>query len=123
MKKRQVNDNVLELCEESGTPVLSIAEEFAENTMKIKFSGKIVTETAHDFEDELMAVLSFCHHIELDMSELTYLSGMALQSLLSVQQMIDETDGAWLKITAISPEALSVMKEIGFDEIIEIVQT
>ncbi len=121
MKTRRMNNNVLEICDESNNVILSIAEEVKEdNTMFISLCGEIVNEVAHEFEDEVMAALSVCKKLKIDFSKVTYIASMALKSLLSVQQMIDEIDGASMILICVSKEVMQIMKESGFSEILEI---
>lgn len=116
-----MNNNVLEICDESNNVILSIAEEVKEdNTMFISLCGEIVNEVAHEFEDEVMAALSVCKKLKIDFSKVTYIASMALKSLLSVQQMIDEIDGASMILICVSKEVMQIMKESGFSEILEI---
>ena len=66
MKTRRMNNNVLEICDESNNVILSIAEEVKEdNTMFISLRGEIVNEVAHEFEDEVMAALSVCKKLKI----------------------------------------------------------
>lgn len=118
-KTRRMKDSVLEIC--GGEEViLSIAEELADGTMTIRLAGKIQNEVAHEFEDEVMAVLSVCRQIVLDMGRVTYIASMALSTLLSIQQMIDEIEGASMVLKHITPQVMEILKESGFSEILMI---
>lgn len=119
MNSRTVKGNTLEIRSEHGH-ILQITEEMAEGTMYIKIAGEIVNECAHDFEDELMAAFSVCNQIKLDLSGITYIASIALRTLLSVQQIVDEHEGASLILTELSPEVHRVFEESGFMEILEI---
>lgn len=121
MKTRKVNGNALEIYDENNNFILSIDEKVsADKCMLISLSGEIKNEVAHDFEDEIMAALSVCKKIEIDFEKVTYIASMALRSLLSVQQIIDEMNEAQMILKKISPEVMSVFKESGFSEILEI---
>ena len=120
MKIRRMNNGVLEICDENNVPILAISEELTDGTMKIKLSGEIKNEVAHEFEDEIMAALSVCKRLELDLAEVSYIASMALKSLLSVQQMIDEIDNSCMVLTNVSREVMDIFKESGFSEILEI---
>lgn len=120
MKTRRMNNHVLEICDEDSNVVLSIAEELFERTMKITLSGKITNEVAHDFEDEIMAAFSVCKNIKLDFSEVTYIASLALKSLLSVQQMMDEMVDSSMVLTNVSSEVMTILKDSGFSEILAI---
>lgn len=120
MGTRRMNKQVLEVCGGGGEVILSIAEELREGVLCMSLSGALNNEAAHEFEDELMAALSVCGRISLDLGKVTYIAGMALQSLLSVQQMIDEMDGAELVLRAIPPEVMELFYSSGLSEILRI---
>ncbi len=119
MKKRRMNNNVLEVCDENDVVVLAIGETLAaDKSMVIKVTGEIRNEVAHDFEDEVMTVLSVCKKIVLDMKDVTYIASMALKSLLSIQQMIDEIEDSSMVLCHVTPEVMNIFKESGFSEIL-----
>lgn len=120
MKIRRMNNNVLEICDEDSKVILSIAEELVEGKLKITLSGEIKNEVAHEFEDEVMAVLSVYPNLIIDFSKVTYIASFALKSLLSVQQMIDEIDNSSMVLIHVSKEVMSIFKESGFSEILMI---
>ncbi len=121
MKTRRMNNNVLEICDENGTAILSIEESLSdEGSMIIKISGEIGNEVAHEFEDEVMAALSVCKNLVLDLEKVSYIASMALKSLLSVQQMIDEIENSSMVLSRVSPEVMNIFKESGFSDILAI---
>ena len=120
MKTRRMNRNVLEICDEKEQIILSIAEEVRDSTMLITLDGEIINEVAHEFEDEVMAALSVCPKLELNFEKVHYIASMALRSLLSVQQMIDDLDDAGMVLTHVSPEVMRILDESGFSDILEI---
>ena len=120
MKTRRMNNNVLEICDEDNKVILSIAESMEKDVLLIVLSGQIKNEVAHEFEDEVMAALSVCSKITLNMEKVTYIASMAMRSLLSAQQMIDEIDGASMTLVKVSPEVMETLKESGFSEILTI---
>ena len=120
MKTRRMNNNVLEICDENNSVILSIAEEMTEGKMKITLAGQVKNEVAHEFEDEVMAALSVCPNLIVDFSDVTYIASFALKSLLSVQQMIDEIEDSSMVLVHVSREVMSIFKESGFSEILMI---
>ena len=121
MKIRRVNNNVLEICDENNEKILSIAEEMNnQGKMIITLDGEVRNEVAHEFEDEIMAALSVCKNIELNMKNVSYIASMALKCLLSIQQMIDEMNGSSMVLNNVSAEVMRILKESGFSEILEI---
>ena len=121
MKKRHMKNNVLEIYDDDNILVLSISEELSDDgTMVIKLAGEIKNTVAYEFEDEVMAALSVCKKIELNFEKVSYIASMALKSLLSIQQIIDETDDSDMILTDISPQVMDIFNESGFLEILEI---
>ena len=120
MKTRRMNNNVLEICDENNNVILSIAESMADDVLLITVAGQIKNEVAHEFEDEVMAALSVCPKITLNLEKVTYIASMAMRSLLSAQQVIDEIDGASMTLVKVSQEVMETLKESGFSEILTI---
>ena len=117
MITREMVDGVLEILLD-GTRVLCIREQMKNDIFYMEAEGEIRNEVAHEFEDELMAAVSVCRKIRLDLSKITYLASGALRSLLSVQQIIDEQEGAEMILVHVSEPVMEALKESGFDEIL-----
>lgn len=117
MITREMVDGVLEILLD-GTRVLCIREQMKDDIFYMEAEGEIRNEVAHEFEDELMAAVSVCRKIRLDLSKITYLASGALRSLLSVQQIIDEQEGAEMILAHVSEPVMEALKESGFDEIL-----
>ena len=117
MITREMVDGVLEILLD-GTRVLCIREQMKDDIFYMEAEGEIRNEVAHEFEDELMAAVSVCRKIRLDLSKITYLDSGALRSLLSVQQIIDEQEGAEMILVHVSEPVMEALKESGFDEIL-----
>ena len=117
MITREMVDGVLEILLD-GTRVLCIREQMKDDIFYMEAEGEIRNEVAHEFEDELMAAVSVCRKIRLDLSKITYLASGALRSLLSVQQIIDEQEGSEMILVHVSEPVMEALKESGFDEIL-----
>ena len=120
LNKRVLNDNVLEIRNEHGETLISFFEEMNGNVMFIKVIGEIKNEVSHDFEDEIMAAFSVSGNIKIDLSETTHISSLAMKSLLSVQQIIDDIPGSSMVISALSNEVEKMFEESGFIDILYI---
>ena len=120
MGTRRMNNQVLEVCDDTGAVILSMAEELRDGVLCMALAGQLKNEAAHEFEDELMAALSVCGRLSLDFQDVTYIASMALRSLLSVQQMIDEMDGANMVLQRIQPAVMEVFQTSGLSEILQI---
>ena len=119
MNIRRMNGDTLEILDGDNL-VLSLSEKLVDNAMHIAVSGEIKNAVAHDFEDELMAAISVCNVIKLDLSKVTYMASIAMRALLSVQQIVDENDKASLIITKVSPEVKEMFETSGFIDILNI---
>ena len=117
MITREMVDGVLEILLD-GTRVLCIREQMKDDIFYMEAEGEIRNEVAHELEDELMAAVSVCRKIRLDLSKITYLASGALRSFLSVQQIIDEQEGAEMILVHVSEPVMEALKESGFDEIL-----
>ena len=122
MKKRRINNGVMEILDNENNCILSMAEEAVDDTIHICVSGRIVTEAAHEFEDELMACITVCKRIVLDFENVTHISSMGLNTLLSVQRIIDDDPHSFLKILNVSSEVYQEFKDVGFHELLIIEQ-
>ena len=120
MKNRRINNNELEIIGDNNEVILVIAETIENGTMNMTLRGELRNETAHEFEDELMAALTVCNTIRLDLSDVTYVASMALSCLLAVQQIIDDNDNSRLVIVAASKPAADMFDQLNFNEILEI---
>lgn len=117
--QRRMNEGTLEILDDGQNVVLSIRETLEDQVMTIAVSGKIKNDVAHEFEDELMAGLSVCPKLMIDLTQTDYIASMALRSLLSVQQMMDNMDDTVMTLR-ISPEIKAVFEESGFMDILNI---
>lgn len=118
MKIRRMNGKVLEICDEKENLIMSVAESLKNSVISISVSGEIRNDVAHEFEDEVMAAFSVCPVIEIDLSQTTYIASLALKALLSVQQIVDETDGTSMTVLNLSPEVKRIFEESGFIDIL-----
>lgn len=118
MIKRVINNNVLEIYEDDDL-VMSLSETIKDGGMSMRISGAIKSTVAHELEDELMAAVSFCKTINVDMSQVSFISGNALRSLLTVQRVADESDIS-LVIEYPSEAVQAVFDESGFSDLLEL---
>lgn len=118
MIKRVINDSVLEIYENDDL-VMSLSETIKDGEMSVRISGAIKSTVAHELEDELMAAVSFCSAINVDMSQVSFISGNALRSLLTVQRVADDS-GTALVIEYPSEAVQAVFDESGFSDLLEL---
>lgn len=117
MKKRRINNGTLEIFDSENNVILSLTEKMEDEIFTIELAGRIVTEAAHDFEDELMAAITFCNKIALDFEQVTHISSMGLNTLLSLQKIMDEDKNSELRIYNVNNEVFEEFKEVGFQDL------
>lgn len=114
---RRMNGDVLEIYDNKENVLMTLEESVKGNVFDIKVNGEIRNEVAHEFEDEIMAALSVCKNIEIDMSKTTYIASLTLKSLLSIQQIIDTMDDTSLVFYNLSSQIKEIFEESGFIDI------
>lgn len=115
MKKRTVQDGKIILTDPDGQILFAIQEHLEDRTMTIAAEGTISSETAADFEDELMAAITVCDEIVIDFTKVTFISSAGLKVLLSAQQLLDELKHTQLRLRNLSKAVSDVFEETGFD--------
>lgn len=120
MSLRKINNGILELYDSEDNIVMTIEEKMQDNIINIFVSGEIRNNVAYEFEDEVMAAFSVFHNITIDFSKTTYIASLALRSLLSLQQIIDNIPNSKMIICGVSSQIKQVFIESGFYEILYI---
>lgn len=119
--QRKVENDTLHLFDGS-TEILSIAESVEGNKVLIKLSGMLRSDTAHDFQDELIALTMLNMNMILDMSKVEYISSTCQQVLLAVQQKMDELGKGSLLITNMTPKLKAEFDSVGFSQLLDIAE-
>ena len=122
MKKRKINNGVMEILNKENYCILSVSEKAVDDMIHVCVSGRIITEAAHEFEDELMACITVCKRIVLDFENVTHISSMGLNTLLSVQRILDDDPYSFFKIINVNSEVYQEFKDVGFHELLIIEQ-
>ncbi len=85
------------------------------NDETIKISGRIDSNNAKQFEDELLEAASAGENITLDASELEYISSAGLRVLLKLKK----SKGS-VGVENVSPEIYDIFSVTGFDNILDV---
>lgn len=120
MSRRIIHNGALEIYGDTGDLLLSISEGQTGDMLNIKLKGQIVTESAHDFDDELTACAIVSKRISLDFEEVTHISSMGLSTLLTMQKILDKEPGSVMRIHHVNEVVWNQFREVGFDELLEI---
>lgn len=117
--KRKVEGDWLTIADPDGKILLSIREQIAADGALITVKGELTLLAAHDFEDELMGVLTVTDRVVIDLSEVTFLSSAGLKILLTIQQMLEKRRDGRLLLKEPSQTAQAVFEETGFSQLFE----
>ena len=98
--------------------ILSLTEQQEENTVTVLVDGSLKSETVHDFQDELMALILYGMDLVLDFSKVTYLSSAAAKVLLNVQMKADDLEKGSLKICHVPSAILDEMDSTGLSDLL-----
>ena len=90
------------------------------NSVLVKTGNRIDTINAGDFEREINPILSESGvDLELDCSELDYISSSGLRVVLKAQKMISANNGQ-MKLTGVKPQIKKVFDMTGFSRFLKI---
>lgn len=90
------------------------------NSVLVKTGNRIDTINAGDFEREINPILSESGvDLELDCSELDYISSSGLRVVLKAQKMISASKGQ-MKLTGVKPQIKKVFDMTGFSRFLKI---
>ena len=97
-----------------------------ENGVRLVFSGEMLSETVHEFRDELMAFASVGVNMIIDFKEIKYMAVAYMQALLEVQVELDKAqkkDGsqsknAEMKLINVPQTLYDEMEKTGVTELL-----
>ena len=98
---------------------MEINKDIQEKVMKLKLSGRLDTTTSPQLEQELNASLDGIEDLQLDFSELDYISSAGLRVLLSAQKKMNK-QGA-MSISGVNDTIAEIFEVTGFSDILTIV--
>lgn len=122
MLGRRVNGAALELLED-GKVILCISEEVVNEVLIFHISGLLRNDLVYEFDDELSAAVSIGKNIEIDMRGVTYIASASLKVLLRIQQKLDsEGNKVEMRLTNVPAEIMTVFKDSGLSDILDIME-
>lgn len=92
--------------------------EYNSNAAKVKLEGRLDTNTAPIFEEEIINVIEKVEELILDFEELEYVSSAGLRVILKAQKAI-KTKGT-MKIVNVNEMVMEVFEITGFVDILTI---
>lgn len=117
---RSIADDVVRYSDEKGNHIFSMTETASATEYTIYLSGEIITEAALEFEDEIIAALSFGKEIVLDFADIRYICSQGMTALLTVQQLSDETVQVDISIRNMRPDVMKCFADTGFLDLLDI---
>lgn len=117
---RTVEGNCLIIKEDGRQQALSMKETLEGQIMHVDLEGNITMEIAHDFEDELVSIVTVCSFVSLDFAKVTGICSQGLRALLNVQKILDRKAESSFVLKHLSQSLLDVFAELGFDGLFEI---
>ena len=97
---------------------MNIKKELQDEKMVVAIEGRLDTTTAPELEEELKSSLEGVKELELDLSELEYISSAGLRVLLATQKVM-QAQGA-MKVTHVGDVVMEVFEVTGFSDILTI---
>ena len=82
--------------------------------------GRLDTTTAPQLQDALIPALDEAKQVELDFTQLSYISSAGLRTLL-IGQKAARSKGASMTLRGVSEEVRQILEMTGFDEMLTIV--
>lgn len=98
---------------------MNIVKAINGNLVSLSLSGRLDTITSPKLQDELTDVLTSYNEVELDFSNIDYVSSAGLRVLLFGQKKT-KASGKSMKVKNITPEVMEVFEVTGFSEILTI---
>jgi anti-sigma B factor antagonist len=86
--------------------------------LKISPKGNIDYVTAPELDAEISKVGEDVRSIELDMSEVPYISSAGLRVILNADEMMQDRDG--IKLTGVNNDVRAILEMTGFYDILDI---
>lgn len=99
---------------------MDIQKARSEEKIILAISGRLDTTTAAQLQEALIPSFDEAKQVEIDFTELAYVSSAGLRVLLSAQKTA-KAKGAALVLKNVSEEVMEVFKMTGFSDILTIV--
>lgn len=95
-----------------------IKETLNEDSVNVFIGGELLSETTHEFQDEIMALVSVGMDIIIDLSDVTYIAASYMQALLKIQISIDQNGKGNMKLKNLPLPIQSDFDKTGITELL-----
>ena len=98
---------------------MNIIKTQSEGKTIFALSGRLDTTTAPQLQETLLSELDTVKEVELDFTEMTYVSSAGLRVLLTGEKTA-KARGARMTLTHVSPDIIDIFKMTGFETVLHI---
>lgn len=102
------------------TEVLSVKETEHDDMITVEMKGELRGDTAHEIQDELIALVTVGLNIAVDVSGVTYVAPTVQHVFLRAQQKIDAIGKGSLVLTGLSDQIYHEFEKTGISELLMI---
>ena len=99
---------------------MTITKKLEDNKLTLALEGRLDTTTAPELQDILIPAISEAAELNLDFSDLAYVSSAGLRVMLMGQKMA-KAKGVNLTVSHVSEEIMEVLEMTGFSEMLRII--
>lgn len=100
--------------------VLSVREKESDDLVTVEMKGEMRGDTAHEVQDELIALATVGVNIAVDLSAVTYIAPTVQHIFLRTQQKIDSLGKGTLVLLGLSDTIYHEFEQTGLSELLMI---
>lgn len=105
---------------DDGAAVLTVTEKECDELVTVEMKGELRGDTAHEVQDELVALATVGVNIAVDLAGITYIAPTAQHIFLRTQQKIDSIGNGSLILTGLSDTIYREFEKTGISELLMI---
>lgn len=114
---RTIEDDTITFFSEN-QKIFWIKEELNDTVVTIFVGGNLLSETTHEFQDEILALISMGLDIIIDFAEVKYIAASYMKALLKMQISIDQKEKGSIKLTNIPAQIRGDLDKTGITELL-----
>lgn len=115
MLKRKVEGDAI-IIYDGTTKILTLDAKETDDGVLIKLQGELRSETEHEVQDTLIALITVGSKVVVDFAEVTYLSLAVVNALLLAQQKTESMRKGHLLLRNLNNEVYDVLASTGASE-------
>ena len=118
MKLKRITKNNEIVLMDNSAEVLTIRETQNNHTIKISLEGRLISDTLHDFQDELNALAIIGCDLRLDFGKVSYVSSSCIEAMINVQKKMDSRQAGSLTIVSVPVNIMNDWRKHGYTEVL-----